>query len=227
MGLDYNVLAHTRRVPPYVQYWKCPISGLWMIWLYIATLAVLRYDLNGLVLVPSVSSAFPIGREVPCGGWESPPDSLTKFTKQLSERCVEAMTAKVMVLYSTPTDPDTFDAYYVADHLPLVRAVPGLRSAATSVGPIGGPEGPAPYYQVSTYTWDTMRSYSTRSARRRGWPQPGISLELCDRRRDSAHLRGASSLNVASNRLDRSLAPSHRTATGGRFGGGLHTLRRF
>lgn len=66
------------------------------------------------------------------------------------------MTAKVMVLYSTPTDPDTFDAYYVDHHLPLVRAVPGLRSAATGVGPIGGPEGPAPYYQVSTYTWDSM-----------------------------------------------------------------------
>ena len=66
------------------------------------------------------------------------------------------MTAKLLVLYNPPEDPAAFAAYYVDRHLPLVKQVPGLRSAASSVGPIGTPEGPAPYHQISVYTFDSM-----------------------------------------------------------------------
>lgn len=66
------------------------------------------------------------------------------------------MTAKLLVLYSTPKDTSAFDAYYRDHHLPLVKAIPGLRSAACSVGPVGTPAGPSDHHQVSTYTWDSL-----------------------------------------------------------------------
>ncbi|HEY5821734.1 MAG TPA: EthD family reductase [Propionibacteriaceae bacterium] len=66
------------------------------------------------------------------------------------------MTAKLVVLYGVPADPAAFDTYYAEHHLPLVKGVPGLAGASSSVGPVGSPEGPAPYHQVSTYTWASM-----------------------------------------------------------------------
>lgn len=66
------------------------------------------------------------------------------------------MTAKLLVLYPTPPDPAAFDAYYTEHHLPLVRAVAGLRSITRNAGPIGTPGGPSTYHQVSTYAFDTM-----------------------------------------------------------------------
>jgi len=66
------------------------------------------------------------------------------------------MTAKLLVLYSAPADPAAFDAYYVEHHLPLVRAVAGLRAVTRNAGPIGTPGGPSTYHQVSTYTFDSM-----------------------------------------------------------------------
>ena len=66
------------------------------------------------------------------------------------------MTATLLVLYGSPDDPAAFDAHYATTHLPLVKAVPGIRTAASSAGPVGTPEGPAPWYQVSRYTWGSM-----------------------------------------------------------------------
>lgn len=66
------------------------------------------------------------------------------------------MSAKLLVLYTTPADASAFEAYYRDHHLPLVRAVPGLRAVARSTGPAGSPAGPSDVHQVSTYTWDSM-----------------------------------------------------------------------
>ena len=55
------------------------------------------------------------------------------------------------MLYNTPTDPAAFEAYYNDHHLPLVRAVPGLRAATRSAGP-GGPS----EHLVFTGTFDSM-----------------------------------------------------------------------
>jgi uncharacterized protein (TIGR02118 family) len=68
----------------------------------------------------------------------------------------EPMTAKLLVLYPTPQDPAAFDAYYVKHHLPLVRAVAGLRTITRNRGPIGAPGGPSTYHQVSTYVFGSM-----------------------------------------------------------------------
>ncbi|HEU5420786.1 MAG TPA: EthD family reductase [Streptosporangiaceae bacterium] len=36
------------------------------------------------------------------------------------------MTAKIVVLYTPPADPGEFDRHYLATHVPLVHAMPGL-----------------------------------------------------------------------------------------------------
>jgi uncharacterized protein (TIGR02118 family) len=42
------------------------------------------------------------------------------------------MTAKVVVLYTQPDDPDAFDRHYRDQHMPLARAIPGQdRTAET------------------------------------------------------------------------------------------------
>jgi uncharacterized protein (TIGR02118 family) len=39
------------------------------------------------------------------------------------------MTVKLVVLYTQPDDPATFDEHYLAVHVPLVAAIPGLQRA--------------------------------------------------------------------------------------------------
>jgi uncharacterized protein (TIGR02118 family) len=41
------------------------------------------------------------------------------------------MTAKLVVLYTQPADPDSFELHYREQHMPLVHAVPGLQRAET------------------------------------------------------------------------------------------------
>lgn len=66
------------------------------------------------------------------------------------------MTAKLVVLYGHPSDPEAFDSYYAGTHAAIAKAVPGLRSFTASVGPVGTPAGPADYHRVATLSWDTM-----------------------------------------------------------------------
>ncbi len=37
------------------------------------------------------------------------------------------MTVKLVVLYSHPSEPITFDEHYLTVHVPLVKAIPGLQ----------------------------------------------------------------------------------------------------
>ena len=66
------------------------------------------------------------------------------------------MSARLLVLYGTPTDPPAFDAYCTDHHTPLAKVVPGLQSITVSRGPVGTPDGPSPYYRVATLTWGSM-----------------------------------------------------------------------
>jgi uncharacterized protein (TIGR02118 family) len=36
---------------------------------------------------------------------------------------------KLVVLYTSPSDPDAFDRQYLGTHMPLVHAIPGLQGA--------------------------------------------------------------------------------------------------
>jgi uncharacterized protein (TIGR02118 family) len=76
--------------------------------------------------------------------------------------------AKLVVLYSRPTDPAAFDAYYESRHLPNVKRVPGLRAFEISTGPVTSPTGPAPYHLVAILSFDSMTALQTGLASPQG-----------------------------------------------------------
>ena len=41
------------------------------------------------------------------------------------------MTAKILVFYTQPDDPDAFEQHYRDQHMPLVHAIPGLQRVET------------------------------------------------------------------------------------------------
>jgi uncharacterized protein (TIGR02118 family) len=41
------------------------------------------------------------------------------------------VTVKLVVLYTKPSDPETFDAHYLGTHVPLVNTIPGLQRSET------------------------------------------------------------------------------------------------
>jgi uncharacterized protein (TIGR02118 family) len=65
------------------------------------------------------------------------------------------MTARFIVLWGTPTDPEAFDRHYREVHIPLVRRLSGLRRYTLSrdVAPIRGRE---PLHQIAELDWDDM-----------------------------------------------------------------------
>ncbi|GAP37203.1 EthD family reductase [Piscinibacter sakaiensis] len=64
--------------------------------------------------------------------------------------------ATLLVLYKRPADPAAFDAYYQATHVPLARALPGLRRYTLSRGPVAGAAGDPGLYLVATLDFDSM-----------------------------------------------------------------------
>ena len=51
--------------------------------------------------------------------------------------------AKLVVLYKTPKDPEAFNSYYAATHIPIARKIPGLRGYDVSRGVVATPAGPS------------------------------------------------------------------------------------
>jgi len=62
----------------------------------------------------------------------------------------------LIVLYKTPTDPAAFDAYYRSHHVPLARALPGLRGYEVSDGPVATPAGSSDIHRIATLRFDDM-----------------------------------------------------------------------
>ena len=72
--------------------------------------------------------------------------------------------ATAIALYHTPTDPATFDAYYLLTHVPLAKGLPGLRSYEISAGAVLTPAGQAPYHMIAVLRFDTMSDLQTALA---------------------------------------------------------------
>lgn len=64
------------------------------------------------------------------------------------------MSARLLVLWGTPSDPEAFERHYRDVHLPLARQLPGLRSYVLGhdAAAIRG----EPYYLVAELEWDSM-----------------------------------------------------------------------
>lgn len=81
--------------------------------------------------------------------------------------------AKLVVLYNKPADVAAFDAHYFNKHVPLAKTIPGLRSYEVSDGPVGTPQGPAPYHLVAILTFDSMADIGAAFASKEGQATAG------------------------------------------------------
>ncbi|NUS17248.1 MAG: EthD family reductase [Streptomyces sp.] len=65
------------------------------------------------------------------------------------------MTARFVVLYETPANPERFEQHYREVHIPLARRLPGLRRYTVGRD-LAATGGDCPYYMVAELDWDTM-----------------------------------------------------------------------
>lgn len=67
------------------------------------------------------------------------------------------MTAKIIVLFGKPTDPQLFDKQYWDEHVPIAKKMPGLRKY-TVHKVTSAPRGEPAFYQVVELEFDNMDS---------------------------------------------------------------------
>lgn len=73
-----------------------------------------------------------------------------------------AATARLIVLWEQPSEPEAFERHYREVHIPLARKLPGLRSY-TLTHDISAVRG-TPYYMVAELVWDTLEELRTAVA---------------------------------------------------------------
>jgi uncharacterized protein (TIGR02118 family) len=81
--------------------------------------------------------------------------------------------ARLVVLYNKPADVAAFDTHYFGKHVPLAKTIPGLRAYEVNAGPVGTPEGPAPYHLVALLTFDSMAAIGAAFASKEGQATAG------------------------------------------------------
>jgi uncharacterized protein (TIGR02118 family) len=64
-------------------------------------------------------------------------------------------TARFLVLWDTPADPDYFERHYREVHIPLVRGLPGLRRYTFSRNAVAV-RGGDPYHRIAELDFDDM-----------------------------------------------------------------------
>jgi uncharacterized protein (TIGR02118 family) len=77
------------------------------------------------------------------------------------------MTAKIIVLFGKPTDPQLFDKQYWDDHVPMAKKMPGLRKY-TVHKVVSAPRGEPAFYQVVELEFDNMDSLKNAIASQAG-----------------------------------------------------------
>ncbi|GAA1937734.1 EthD family reductase [Kitasatospora viridis] len=70
------------------------------------------------------------------------------------------MTARLIVVYEAPSDPEAFDRHYNDVHLPLAHRLPGLRSYTVGRNAVPLRDN-RPYYLIGELTWDSMDDLRT------------------------------------------------------------------
>ena len=89
------------------------------------------------------------------------------------------MTARLIVLYGTPTDPAAFDRYYRDVHIPLSHRLPRLRSytVARDASALRGGDA---YYLIGELEWDTMEDFRAAFASPEGQAAAADAAVLAD-----------------------------------------------
>lgn len=64
--------------------------------------------------------------------------------------------AQLQVIYGTPTDPQAFDRHYFDVHVPIAKAIPGLRRFEVSQGPVASPAGESGVHLIAILHFDSL-----------------------------------------------------------------------
>ena len=76
--------------------------------------------------------------------------------------------AQLVATYRKPKDPVAFDKYYFETHVPLAKAMPGLRKYEVTHGPIATPVGPSAYHLIATLHFDDLAAIANAVASPQG-----------------------------------------------------------
>ncbi|WP_309629099.1 EthD family reductase [Brevundimonas sp.] len=76
--------------------------------------------------------------------------------------------AQLVVTYGMPADPAAFADHYRDVHIPLARAIPGLRRFEVSAGPVLTPEGPSDVHMTATLYFDSLADIAAAFASPQG-----------------------------------------------------------
>jgi uncharacterized protein (TIGR02118 family) len=68
------------------------------------------------------------------------------------------MTAKVLMFYAQPDDPDAFDRHYREQHMPLARAIPGAQHVQTGLIVAEADGGDPLWYRVTEVVFADRRA---------------------------------------------------------------------
>ena len=66
--------------------------------------------------------------------------------------------AAVVAVYKTPKSAAAFNDYYFTKHVPIAKAIPGLRSYRVSEGPVGLPVEPGAVHLVAILEFDSVEA---------------------------------------------------------------------
>ena len=73
----------------------------------------------------------------------------------------EQRMAKLVAIHGFPPDPVAYQAYYFESHVPLVRALPGLRRYEVSRGPVRAPEADSNIMLIAEMYFDSVEAAQT------------------------------------------------------------------
>src|SRR5689334_3264255 len=76
--------------------------------------------------------------------------------------------ARMVVIFRTPQDAASFDMHYFGVHVPLAKALPGLRKYVVSRAPVVSLNGAAPCHLVATLYFDTLAAIKAAFASEQG-----------------------------------------------------------
>ncbi|HET7117262.1 MAG TPA: EthD family reductase [Hanamia sp.] len=76
--------------------------------------------------------------------------------------------ARMIAIYKTPEDKDTFDKHYFEVHIPLAKKLPGLRKYDVSKSPIISTTGDSETYLIGTLHFDSLEAIKAAFASPQG-----------------------------------------------------------
>lgn len=81
--------------------------------------------------------------------------------------------ASLVVLYKTPKDTAAFDKHYFEKHVPLAKAIPGVRKYEVNQGPVMTPAGASGIHLVAILQFDSVSAIQQAFASPQGQAAAG------------------------------------------------------